>query len=53
MTVPDVSPAGRRSAVRGTWKPANSTAPSETSASTRFIDGEPMKAATKRFAGSR
>ena len=32
-------------------KSANETRPFATSASTRFIDGEPMNAATKRFAG--
>ena len=30
---------------------ANESVPPATSASTRFIDGEPMNAATNRFAG--
>ncbi|MCP9484513.1 MAG: hypothetical protein MSC30_01515 [Gaiellaceae bacterium MAG52_C11] len=51
--MPELRPAGRRPALSGTWNPAKSTAPSETSASTRLTEGEPMKAATKRFVGSR
>ena len=31
--------------------PANEMRPAETVASTRFIGGEPMNAATNRFAG--
>ena len=53
MTFPEETPAGRRSLVSGTRNPANSTAFSDSSASTRFIEGEPMNAATKRFVGFR
>ncbi len=43
--------ASAPSSVSGSEKPAKRSDPSETSASTRFIDGEPMNAATNRFAG--
>ena len=39
------------SGASGRVMPANATLPSPTVASTTFIDGEPMNAATKRFAG--
>ena len=40
------------SGASGRVMPANATLPSPTVASTTFIDGEPMNAATKRFVGS-
>jgi hypothetical protein len=39
------------SSASGIEKPAKRMAPSATCASTRFIEGEPMNAATKRFTG--
>ena len=41
----------RRGRVSGSSIPANETRPSATTASTRFIAGEPMNAATKRLSG--
>jgi hypothetical protein len=45
--------AEREALGSGSVNPAKRTWPSTTSAATRFIDGEPIKAATKRFADAR
>ena len=44
------SPSGTGTSI-GIRLPPNATRPPSTRASTRFIAGEPMKAATKRFFG--
>ena len=52
-TIARPSLAGRRFSSSGIRQPAISTTPFATCASTRFIEGEPMNAATNRLTGSR
>ena len=51
-TRPPSAPRGRRRRSSGTRNRPNATSPSSTVASTRFMAGEPMKAATKRSFGA-
>src|SRR5205085_1043970 len=51
--IPSTYRPGRRGAPSGIRYEPNSTRSPSTTASTRFIAGEPMNAATKRFAGDR
>jgi hypothetical protein len=48
-----VAPASGEESGSGRLNPPNRMLPSSTFASTRFIDGEPINAATNRFAGRR
>src|SRR5215211_3883205 len=51
ITSPPWMPVRSRSPGTGISNPANLTTPSPTAAPTRFMGGEPMNAATNRFAG--